>query len=305
MTFRFIPRRIFSRASLLSTERAAWIKSKYEQRAFIEKSELNKDQHSAVRGKTKQRPTSSQQTPPHAQKLREACSKDDLPAMLFHLIHGASIDSAPAPEFLSPLHIAVKGNMPLAVAFLLLNNADFDSRDARSWTPIHYAAENDFSDIVAMLLLANANPAIKDGHGLTPADVAQKRESSNCCGILSMAIKAKNDDSSTTKLAFTEALRTFSGQSKATLCGQQGLLAEIASQGKFVPAQPPGGPAAVMQKTIRSRKSLLIENLLLAPSASGPILQSSASSAEQKRTKAGRPLPQPPRAKTVFFPTKK
>lgn len=107
----------------------------------------------------------------HCQLFLEACENDYIPKMLFHMVHGADVNYADPKTGNRAIHIAAMKGLTLVIAFLALNNADLNCKNAEGYSPLHFAAENNCVSAVAMLLKYGANPELANNDGKKPGDV--------------------------------------------------------------------------------------------------------------------------------------
>eukprot|EP00727_Mastigamoeba_balamuthi_P002113 m51a1_g119 putative serine-protein kinase atm (4596) ;mRNA; f:366111-398227 len=193
-------------------ERSAWIRDKYIAKAFMEEDHLGTEQRNRL--------------------LIEATSRDDIPHMLMHIAHGADINTVTQLEGFTPLHIAVRRRLPLAVAFLVYNNASLDVEDASGCTPLHYALTSDALGIASMLLKAGADTSKPVG-GLTIREYADTCADQRCTQLIRAALAVSTAMPEARQGALS-ALRDVEGviRDKGTL----DIAVEIARQGEMAAA---------------------------------------------------------------------
>ena len=84
----------------------------------------------------------------------------------------------------TPLHVAVRYDMPEVAALLLARKADPNAKDIEGQTPLHFAVANGQSAMATLLLANQADPNERNNSGLTPLDLAKsQREAGIATGL--------------------------------------------------------------------------------------------------------------------------
>ncbi|BDA40453.1 Acyl-CoA-binding domain-containing protein 6 [Coccomyxa sp. Obi] len=109
-------------------------------------------------------------TGPPLGSLHLLASEGDTSAVAFLLDNGADIDSRDA-EGCTALHWAADRGSLEVTQLLLQRGAAVNAQDSDGQTPLHYAALNDQREVCSTLLSAGADASIRDHAGKRPQDV--------------------------------------------------------------------------------------------------------------------------------------
>ena len=152
-----------------------------------------------------------------------ACRKEDLPAMLYFLAHGADVDTPRRPGSSETLlHYATRKGLPLAAAFLMLNGADTDRAGNGGNRPLHYAAASNMVETVALLLHAGAKADPKNDEGKTPLNIALECEHSDCCTLLRLYAMYRDSDTLEARESDQLSIRDIENSYNITMVEKKG-----------------------------------------------------------------------------------
>ncbi|KAH3764502.1 centaurin beta [Pelomyxa schiedti] len=161
-----------------------WIERKYKKREFI-----------GISGKTQDE---------HNQALQEASTRGDILHMLYHIAHGANVDTRSPPHNQTPLMHAVIHHILPAAGLLIAFSCNLDVGDSTNKTALHYAVEQNLQDMVLILLRAGASPNVVDSNGETPLKTAMRLELASPLTTLRMFSLAKSEETRDVTTSFED-----------------------------------------------------------------------------------------------------
>uniref|UniRef100_A0A1A8PXT2 Arf-GAP with coiled-coil, ANK repeat and PH domain-containing protein n=3 Tax=Nothobranchius rachovii TaxID=451742 RepID=A0A1A8PXT2_9TELE len=154
-------------------EKEAWIRDKYVERRFLQRSSSDGEKH---------------QEDEAGLRLYQAAVAGDLVAMATALAEGAGVNSSIAKEEgRTALSGAAVGGSLSACEFLLQNGANVNHRDWRGRGALHAAATAGHTGQVCLLLKRGANQYAVDERGQDPLAIAMETANADIVTLLRMA----------------------------------------------------------------------------------------------------------------------
>ncbi|XP_036928771.1 BAR_ACAPs and ArfGap_ACAP domain-containing protein isoform X2 [Acanthopagrus latus] len=161
--------RVKPRADSLRAEKETWIREKYVEKRFVQRSSGGEKDDPGLR-------------------LYHAALAGDLVAMAAALAQGAEVNgSIGEEEGRTALIGAAVGGSLLACEFLLLNGANVNHRDLRGRGALHAAATAGHTGQVCLLLKRGANQYAADERGQDPLAIAVETANADIVTLLRMA----------------------------------------------------------------------------------------------------------------------
>uniref|UniRef100_A0A1A7XY89 Arf-GAP with coiled-coil, ANK repeat and PH domain-containing protein n=2 Tax=Iconisemion striatum TaxID=60296 RepID=A0A1A7XY89_9TELE len=165
--------RVKPQAESPRAEKEAWIKDKYVERRFLQRSSSDEEKH---------------QKGEAGLRLYQASMAGDLVVMATALAEGAGVNSSIVKEEgRTALIGAAVGGSLLACEFLLQNGANVNHRDWRGRGALHAAATAGHTGQVCLLLKRGANQYAADERGQDPLAIAMETANADIVTLLRMA----------------------------------------------------------------------------------------------------------------------
>uniref|UniRef100_A0A671TV97 Arf-GAP with coiled-coil, ANK repeat and PH domain-containing protein n=1 Tax=Sparus aurata TaxID=8175 RepID=A0A671TV97_SPAAU len=180
--------RVKPRADSLRAEKETWIREKYVERRFVQRSSGAARNFLTGRSDRRPRSVSGGEKDEAGLRLYHAALAGDLVAMAAALAQGAEVNgSIGEEEGRTALIGAAVGGSLSACELLLLNGANVNHRDLRGRGALHAAATAGHTGQVCLLLKRGANQYAADERGQDPLAIAVETANADIVTLLRMA----------------------------------------------------------------------------------------------------------------------